>query len=327
MNPFIGLERLTREQAKRQNVAALQFGLATLVSVGHRRYMLSFEPCRARYPVRLHGTASGQPLQIDIDAQALIPELSGASLEQTGAHASRLVADACEDWLCALEGAFGFALDVSSVSYDTTPAPGAYGLALTHMRTGRTASFSFHCDAIDLWLRRRTAPYLQVSPLARRIMLSIPVCVAGPTLTLFRARRIRPGDALVLDRHTSFIRVPLSNGARRILLKISGDQIVIDRPLMDEEQHAAELSSEFIPIDALTFTFEAMIGSLRMSLNELSRLRSGSLVSLQVSVRERAVTLLCQGMPFARGELVDIDDVLAVRVTSIIQTTPADGAS
>jgi type III secretion protein Q len=327
VNPFIGLERLTREHARRQNVAALLFGAPIGVSVGHRRFTVAFEPCRSQYPVRLHGTASGQPLQLDLDAQALMPELARRSLEATGSFACKLIADACDDWFCALEGVFGFALEVTGVSFDARPHPGAYGLAVTHLQSGRAASVSFHCEAIDRWLLRRPEPSPDLRALARRIVVPLPVCIAGPTLTVARMRRIRPGDALVIDRRLYYLRVPLRCGTQRLSLKTVGDQIVIDRPLENDRQPVTELTSEFIPIDALTFTFDAMIGSLRISLDELSRLRSGSLVSLQLSVRERAVTLLCQGLPFAQGELVDIDDVLAVRITSIIQPSNAGTSS
>ena len=327
MNPFIGLPRLTRAQAERLNIAALQFGVPWPISVGARHYTLAFEPCRQRYPLRLHGTASGAPLELDLDAGALLPALAAASLSQAGPLAHRLVAEACEDWLCALEGAFGFALEISAVSYDAVPNADAYGLALTHVRSGRMASLSFRCEAVDLWLRARAPARAQLHALASQIVVSVPVCIAGPTLSFSRLRRIRAGDALVLERRTLYLRVPLRDGAQRILLKLSGDQAMVDRPLMEEENKTPELTSEFIPIDALTFTFDAMIGSLRLSLHELSLLRSGSLVSLQLSLRERAVTLLCQGVPFARGELVDIDDVLAVRITSVVHPAHTESAS
>ncbi|MDR5760154.1 FliM/FliN family flagellar motor switch protein [Caballeronia sp. LZ035] len=327
MNPFKGLERLTRDHAERHNIAALLFGAPLPVSVGQRRFTIAFEPRRSRYPVRLHGHASGQPLQLDLDAQALLPELARRSLEASGAHACKLILDACEDWFCALEGLFGFALDVTRVSYDAVPDPGAYGIAVTHVQSGRMASVSFHCEAVDRWLRRRPHPPADLRALARRIVVPLPVCLAGPTLSVARMRRIRTGDALVIDKNLYYLRVPLRSGTQRICLKTIGDQIVLDRPLENDREPVTELTSEFIPIDALTFTFDAMIGSLRISLEELSRLRSGSLVSLQISVRERAVTLLCQGLPFAHAELVDIDDVLAVRITSMLQPTNGDATS
>ncbi|HKU00321.1 MAG TPA: FliM/FliN family flagellar motor switch protein [Paraburkholderia sp.] len=326
MTPFFGLPRFTRDQAERLNMAALQFGAPWTVNVGRCRYTLTFEPCRTRYPLRLHGTASGIPLELDLDAEALIPALAARTVAQTGPLAHLLIVDACQDWLCALEGAFGFALEINAVSYDVASNPGAYGLALTHEQSGRMASFSFRSEAVDRWLNSRTAACADLRALARQIVVGVPVCIAGPTLSFARLRRIRAGDALVLDRRTHFLRVPLRDGTLRILLKYSGEQTMVDRPLVEEINMTPELTSEFIPIDGLNFTFDAMIGTLRLSLFELSRLRTGSVVSLQISVSERIVTLLCQGVPFARGELVDIDDVLAVRITNIVQPTQVGSA-
>ena len=319
MNPWREMERLTLADAERHNIAALHFCTGYPVRVGARRFMLQFEPCRMRYPLRLHATAARQPLVLDLDAQALFPELSAQALGQAGDNAQRLIADSFEDWLCALEGVFGFAIELNRVSFDATPEPGAYGLRVTHPKSGRTARCALRSEAVDHWLRQQPAPAVDAAALARQIVVRIPVCLAGPSLALPRLRKIRPGDALLLDGTSYFLRVPLRDGARRILLKFAGEQILIDRPIIDDEKTPPDMTSEFIPIDALTFPFDALLGTLPLSLHELSRLRPGSIVSLQLPVRERAVTLLCQGVPFARGELIDIDDALAVRITSLNQ--------
>lgn len=319
MNPLLGLERMALEHAGRHNIAALHFGTPYPVMVGARRFTLQFEPCLARYPLRLHGTASGKPFALDCEAQALFPELSWHALAQTGDAAYRLIADAFEDWLCALEGVFGFSIELSGVTFDTTPERGAYGLCLTHVQSGRIAHFSFHSDAIDHWLQLRAAPKAGAAALAMQIVIGVPVCIAGPSLSLRRVRKIRPGDALLLDTTTYYLRVPLRTGARRISLKFAGEQILIDRPMIDDQKQPLEMTSELIPLDALTFAFDAVLGTLSLSLHEVSRLRPGSVVSLQLPVRNRAVTLLCQGVPFARGELIDIDDALGVRISSMTQ--------
>lgn len=319
MNPLHALDRIKLEHAGRHNIAALHFGTPWPVTVGTRRFTLQFEPCLLRYPLRLHGKASGQPFALDCDAQALFPELSWQALTQTGAAAHRLIADAFDDWLCALEGVFGVSIEVDGATFDTTPEPGAYGLCLTHSQSGRSAHFSFHCDAVDRWLQRRAAPRDSASALAMQIVIGVPVCMAGPSLSLARLRKIRLGDALLLDQTTYYLRVPLRTGVRRIALKFNGEQILIDRPMIDDEKHPMELTSELIPLDALTFAFDAVLGTLSLSLHELSRLRAGSIVSLQLPVRNRAVTLLCQGVPFAQGELIDIDDALGVRISTMTQ--------
>jgi type III secretion protein Q len=318
VNPWTGMQRLTQADAERRNIAVLHFGTPYVVSVGVRRYLLQFDECRQRYPLRLAGSASGQPFALDCDARALLPELPAHPLPRDDAEVRAMLEDALEDWVSALEGAFGFSFELQSVSFDVVPPAGAYGMSLTHPPSGRTAHFSFHSEAVDQWLRRSLTPAShEYGDLLRRLRVPVQLCMAGPSISLARLRKIRPGDALLLDRASYHLRVPLRRGARRILLNLSGEHILVDRPMIDDERDQPEMTSEFIAIDALTFAFDAVLGSVSLSVHELAHLRSGSILSLQIPVRERAVTLLCQGVPFARGELIDIDDALGVRITDM----------
>jgi type III secretion protein Q len=325
VNPWIGMQRLTQADAERHNIAALHFGTPYAVSVGVRRYVLQFDACRQRYPLRLAGSTSGHPFALDCDARALLPELPAHPLPRNDAETRAMIADALEDWLSALEGVFGFSFDLQSVSFDAVPPAGAYGMSLTHPQSGRAAHFAFCCEAVDQWFRRNLASIpREFGDLNRRLLVPVRLCMAGPSLSLARLRKIRPGDALLLDRASYHLRVPLRHGARRILLNLSGEHILVDRPMIDEDRDQPEMTSEFIAIDALTFAFDAVLGTLSLSVHELAHLRTGSILSLQIPVRERAVTLLCQGVPFARGELIDIDDALGVRITDLTRPASPD---
>ncbi|WP_233868900.1 FliM/FliN family flagellar motor switch protein [Paraburkholderia adhaesiva] len=317
MSPWRDIRRISLEHARRQNIAVLHFGASYPVSVGKQMFTLQFEPCRASYPLRLHGQAGGATLTLDCDAQALFPELARQSLTQAGASAHLLITQAFEDWLDALEGVFGFTLDVSGTSFDVASQPGAYGLVLTHERSHRAAHFALDSEAIDQWLERQPAPVDDMARLSHRLRVPVPVCKAGPALTLPRLRAIRRGDALLLNRASLYLRMPLSHGARRILLKPSGEYMLIDVPMIDENTESAEMTSELVPANALTFPFDAVIGTLSLTFDELTRLRTGSIVSLQLPVHRNSVLLLCQGVPFARGELIDIDDALGVRIVDL----------
>jgi type III secretion protein Q len=319
MTLWRNLARVSLEHARRQNAAALHFGVAYPVNVGSKAFTVQFEPCRAGYPLRLHGQAAGATLTLDCDAQALFPELSRDALIQAGENAHRLIVQAFDDWLSAVEGALGFTLDLNGTSFDVSPKPGAVGLVLTRVRNHRVAHFALDSEVVDEWLNRRPPFSNEMPSFWRQLPLPLPVCMAGPALTLPRLHRIRCGDALLLDPSSQYLRVPLAQGARRILLRPSGDYILIDRPMIDEENDSADVTSELIPAAALTFPFDAVIGTLSLTLDELMRLRTGSIVSLQMPVRNNTVLLLCQGVPFARGELIDIDDALGVRIVDMTQ--------
>ncbi|ALL66361.1 Type III secretion inner membrane protein [Paraburkholderia caribensis MBA4] len=319
------MERISASHAERHNVAALHFGTAYPISVGKRAYTLQFELRRERYPLRLHAQAAGQVLLIDCDAQALFPELNRQTLAQAGESAPSLFADAFEEWLSALEGLFGFALNLTDVSFDAQPSRGAYGLVLTHVRTHRAAHFALESAAVDAWLKRQRVSAGELARYGRRLVLPVSVCMEGPALTLQRLRRIRPGDALLLNRSSQYLRLPLRHGARRILLQSSGEHMVIDRPMIDDANASSEMTSELIPTSALMFSFDAVIGTLSLTLDELAHLRTGSIVSLRLPLNRHAVVLLCQGIPFARGELIEIDDALGVRIVDM--THMADTAT
>jgi type III secretion protein Q len=321
MNFLNGLERISPGDADRQNRAVLHFGTRSTVQVGTRRFSLQLEPCRARYPVRLHGLASGEPVTLDLDAAALFPELARDALARLGDAALGPVEEVFEDWLSALEGMFGVALSFTGISFDEAPPAGACGFVLTHLQSGRSARLACRGAAFDRWLFTRPAPAPAAGAAGQlaalgRLALPIPVCLAGPSLTLPRLRQVRTGSVVLVDPASSHLRIPLRNGSRRLLLKPNEDSSMIDRILPDLTRPAEE-TSELVPIDALTFPLDAMLGSVPMTVQELARLRPGSIVPCRITSHERVVTLLCQGVPFAHGELVQIEDMLGVRVTRL----------
>jgi flagellar motor switch protein FliN/FliY len=61
----------------------------------------------------------------------------------------------------------------------------------------------------------------------------------------------------------------------------------------------------------------AELGRVTMSIGEILKLGPGSVVSLDRGVSE-PIDLLVQGVPFARGEVVVIEDRFAIRIFEII---------
>lgn len=312
------LEPVALADAERHNLAIRHFGRPKTVRVGARAFALEFEPCRARYPLLLTGVAAQAPFSAACDAAALLPELAPVVIAGRADTALAHVVDALSDWLCALEGLFGFTIDVTAVACDAPAQPGAYGIAVTHLASGRAAHFSFCTPAVDAWLHLHLPAPPSGDALLRRLYVRMPICMPGPSMSLPRLRKVAPGDALLFDRHACYLRVPLRLGACRILLKFTEEHTLIDQVLNDETP-PVDVTSELLPIDALTFAFEAVLGTLSLSVAELAHLRQGSIVAFRLPARERTVTLLCQGIPFARGELIDIDGSLGVRVTRMTQ--------
>lgn len=62
----------------------------------------------------------------------------------------------------------------------------------------------------------------------------------------------------------------------------------------------------------------AELGRTTMSIGEILKLGPGSVIGLDRAVTE-PVELLVQGVPFARGEVVVIDDRFAIRIREILE--------
>ena len=258
--------------------------------------------------------AAQAPFSAACDTGALLPELTPSVIGTRGDSALTHVADALSDWLCALEGLFGFTIDLTAVAFRRSPAARRIRHRRHACRERPTAHFSFCSPAVDAWLRLHLPPPPSSDALLGRLHVRMPVCAAGPSMSLPRLRKVAVGDALLFDRDSCYLRVPLRLGACRILLKFTEEYTLIDQ-VMNEQPTPVEVTSELLPIDALTFAFDAVLGTLSLSVAELAHLRQGSIVAFRLPARERTVTLLCQGIPFARGELIDIDGSMGVRVT------------
>ncbi len=143
MNLWHDMETVTLADVERTNLAIRHFGHPHAVSVGARRFTLQFEACRARYPLRVSGVAGQVPFSAGCDAGALLPELAPSVIDSRGDAALGHVADALNDWLCALEGLFGFTIELTGVAFDGVPEQGAYGLAVTHTASVAPPIFRF----------------------------------------------------------------------------------------------------------------------------------------------------------------------------------------
>jgi type III secretion protein Q len=173
------LETLALVDAERHNLAIRHFGRPRAVRVGSASFTLEFEPCRARYPLLLSGVAAQAPFSAACDAGALLPELTPTVIATRGDAALTHVVDALGDALCALEGLFGFTIDITGVAFDAVAPAGAYGLAVTHVASGRAAHFSFCNPAVDAWLRQHLPTPSSSEALLSRLHVRMPVCAAA----------------------------------------------------------------------------------------------------------------------------------------------------
>lgn len=123
------------------------------------------------------------------------------------------------------------------------------------------------------------------------------------TITQEELAALAPGDVLLLDEGTPLAEVVLPGGLA-LRGRFEGDQLHIEEIRMTETQAC-------YPI-----TLAVEIARVSLALGELARLEPGAGLPLGVS-KDGAVVLRAGERAVARGQLVEIDGALGVRLTQI----------
>lgn len=99
-------------------------------------------------------------------------------------------------------------------------------------------------------------------------------------------------------------------------LTMEEEKNVEEAAAVAEESGADDLESG-VALDALLVTLHVELAARRISLEELSRLRAGQLLDLGCTAID-PVDLMSEGRRVARGELIDIEGRLGLRVTQVM---------
>ena len=81
---------------------------------------------------------------------------------------------------------------------------------------------------------------------------------------------------------------------------------------------APDLPTALERLDQVTLELTVEVGRTRMSLGQALALGPGSVITLD-RLADQPVDLLVNGKPVARGEVVVIDDVFGLRLTTIVE--------
>jgi type III secretion system YscQ/HrcQ family protein len=90
-----------------------------------------------------------------------------------------------------------------------------------------------------------------------------------------------------------------------------------ERLNMEEDEVKEDASENAIALDDLLLTVQVELAARRLTLSELSRLRVGQLLELGCKATD-PVELVADGRRIARGELVEIEGQLGVRLTQLV---------
>jgi type III secretion system YscQ/HrcQ family protein len=169
----------------------------------------------------------------------------------------------------------------------------------------------------------------------RSVPLMLSVRLGCCHLPLSEVRELRGGDALRVTPRAAChgeVFVQLIHAGSRFgwTARMAGDQLILQTQMdsmMDttsSTQTATETSAsrprhrdaDFLSSVECELTFE--LGSTRMTLAEIGKLRTGHAMHLGARLHEQPVRILASGRQIARGELAAVGDELVVVVT---QTT------
>jgi flagellar motor switch protein FliN len=101
--------------------------------------------------------------------------------------------------------------------------------------------------------------------------------------------------------------------------KKAGDAVVARLPDLPELNGSAGTagSGSLNQLLDVSVAVTAEVGRVTLSIGDILKLGNGSVVGLDRSVAE-PIDLLVQGVPFARGEVVVVEDRFAIRILEIV---------
>jgi type III secretion system YscQ/HrcQ family protein len=118
---------------------------------------------------------------------------------------------------------------------------------------------------------------------------------------------LRPSRAETLQLVSSTISVAGGRSEAERLIMEDGKEV-------EENVDAAEGA---LALDELLLTVRVELGARRISLDELARMRAGQVLELGCRATD-PVELIAEDRRIARGELVDIEGRLGVRITQLL---------
>lgn len=215
----------------------------------------------------------------------------------------------------ALESGSGLALLINAVEQEGEAAEGR-GLLLK--TTGGEWLLRLDCSA-SLWDRIAGA-----WPVAARDLDWLPVPGQARLGDVMLGQRVltslRPGDVLLagaegLDRAAARLVLPGQFGAD--MAKVDTDWMLTEAPgTMDQQGTEKAEDASDADLDDIPVKLSFDLGQVEVPMGQLREMGAGTIIDLGRPVGE-VVGISANGQRIGRGELVDIDGTLGVRITRI----------
>ncbi|WP_041598875.1 FliM/FliN family flagellar motor switch protein [Hahella chejuensis] len=258
-------------------------------------------------------------LHLDVRAvSALLGEEQDASI-YPDALLSALLTAQLNGPLHALSSALQTELELDEISQDSTMVVAGVRIGMQISASGNTGlglltpppHLAERMAALLATLPAETAP-TPVTPTA-----SAQVLLAERRMSLNDVKCLRTGDVLMLPPGASAdlvtLRLP-GYGACRA--RLDDHKLVLVTPMTSDTQHTPEPLDAPSDLGNLELKLEFHLGSLNLTLAELSQMTEGAAFDLGLSL-EAPVAMKVNGQTLARCELVEIDGRLGARVVRL----------
>lgn len=303
-----------------------------LVAVGGEPVFLSRGKVLQQYSLHLHFTSLQGNLDIGLEAAALYPQFA-LELLQPVADPSGLVELlewlTCE-WVDQLEGLLGLQLNLSNVEVCQRREPGSHGV-LVSSQDGRHAHLAVSGALIEHLQWPVAYRPLSRVPLLLELAVTVQAIIRIAEVSTVEMEKITCGMLLVL--HTSQPTwVVIAAGKKQLRVRsafINGDASMsspYENYVDDEHAVSSVHEGQSTTLEQLSMNIDVVLDTLSMSMAELAVLSKGQLMTLGQPSTGRQVHLRCQGRRLAIGEIVAIEDKLAVLIISTDLQPPSQSA-
>ncbi len=145
------------------------------------------------------------------------------------------------------------------------------------------------------------------------VRYSVPVVCEGGLTSRDECDSVEVGDVLITESHLGDARLVVNNGHVVAAVAESRRELAITRPYIRRIDVSEQL---LVDTDV---QISCVIGRVSLSARRLLELEPGQVVALDTPIGG-PVDILCGDRVVARGELVDVDGDIGVRITSVIRT-------
>lgn len=301
-------------------IASAGLSRGILVDGAGDAVFLSIGKVMPRYSLYLHFTSLQGELKVWLEVAALYPQfainLLLAAPDQT--NLIELLEWLTCDWVDRLEGLLGLQLTLSNVETCRACEPNAHGVLISS-HDGRHAHIAISGELLEYlhWptIHRSFSKVPSLAELTVSVQAIINIAEVSPSEIM----KLSCGMLLVLPLIPPVL-VVVSGGKKQLKIRkaFTNGEVSMSSAYESYDQGEQVVSDEgrSSSLEQLSMSIDVVLDTLSMSIAELSLISPGQLITLGLPSIGRTVQLRCQGRRLAVGEIVAIEDQLAVMITS-----------